>query len=100
MNAQEAQAEIQKRIPTRLRSWSSRMAAKDIARDILQPLVPTGTLAWLAFPREGESGRAYADRAVQTAAAASSWAGGLLDGTYVYDEAIIRTVAKLRRWTS
>lgn len=78
--------------PARLRTWDSRMAAKNIASDILGPLVPAGTLGWLAFPCKGEGRAQYAARAYYDAAACCSWAGGLGDGTAVNDAAAVASV--------
>lgn len=74
------------------------IAARNCASSILTPLVPAGTLQWLVHPHEVESVARYAERAVATAAARSTWAGGLLDGTDAYpDAAAVQSVAAIVR---
>jgi len=71
----------------RLRSRRARSIARAVADGYIRPLVPEGTRGWLASPATGESARHYAARAVETAAHASLWAGGLTDGTDCYPDA-------------
>jgi hypothetical protein len=85
-------AGITRRIAAR-RAYQARV----ITADVLRPLVPAGTCGWLVHPDRGESVRAYAERALWYAAAASAWAGGLADGTQVVDPAVIASVAGLLR---
>jgi hypothetical protein len=96
MAQQQTYSEILSQIhQPRLRSWTARMQAKDAASRVLGPLVPAGTLGWLAFPSPGESARRYAQRAVSTAAARSAWAGGLIDGTQAIDQAVRQSVTAI-----
>jgi hypothetical protein len=83
-------------IPRRISAWRAPQA-KAIVAAILEPLVPAGTCQWLAHPERGESISHYAGRAISTAAARSSWAGGLRDGTQVSDRAVIESVAAVIR---
>jgi len=71
--------------------------ARDVAAAILDEVVPAGTLRWMCTPEHRESVRAFARRAVETAAARASWAGGLRNGTQVADAAIVASVATLVR---
>lgn len=80
------------------RSTVAEYTARACASSILTPMVPAGTLQWLAHPHAGESVAAYAERAVAVAAARSTWAGGLLDGTDAYpDAAAVQSVAAIVR---
>lgn len=82
---------VVRRIPV---DHAKRIQIQNAAAAVLESFIPAGTLGWLAQPSRGETRRSYAERVVYTAAARSSWAGGLVDGTHAYDAASIVAAEK------
>lgn len=67
--------------------------ARDVASNVLRPLIPEGTLGWMLPVSVGARATEYAAKAVRTAAARCSWAGGLVDGTQAVDAASAASAA-------